>query len=230
MRGAPGVRSELSRRPRRSHPVRPAVRDQGDARPVAGTEIVANNPFTHVFSNLWTDIRHLPSKDTAWVLGIGTAATLAVHPADHNLTFSPSREDAGEESLDGGDSLGGGFVQVGGAIAIYVAGRLGHAPRAAAFGSDLIRAQVLDTLITETIKVAVDRTRPNGARYSFPSGHASSSFATAAVIERYFGWKAGVPAFAAASYVAAVALVRRPTLPERRRLRRQPWRSWPAGR
>lgn len=189
---------------------RPAARapnwEQAAIAPASGSEAVANNPFTHLFSNLWTDLRHIPSKDNAWIVGVGGAAALAVHPADHELTFSPGREGVGEESFDGGSSLGGGLVQVGGAIAVYVAGRLGHAPRTAAFGSELIRAQVLDAVVTQTIKVAVNRTRPDGNGYSFPSGHASSTFATAAVIERYFGWKAGVPAFAAASYVAASRL------------------------
>jgi membrane-associated phospholipid phosphatase len=95
---------------------------------------------------------------------------------------------------------------VGGATAVYVVGRMLHSPRAAAFGSDLVRAQVLDTLLTQAIKVTVDRTRPDGGSYSFPSGHASSSFATATVIAKYFGWKFGVPAYAAASYVAASRL------------------------
>jgi len=186
----------------------PASRPGADgfsATPAADPPAV-NNPFTHVFSNLWTDIRHLPSKETAWILGVGTAATLAVHPADATLTFSPSRECASEETLDAGAALGGGLVQVGGATAVYVVGRMLHSPRAAGFGSDLIRAQVLNTVVTQAIKVTVDRTRPDGGSYSFPSGHASSSFATATVIARYFGWKFGVPAYAAATYVAASRL------------------------
>ena len=39
--------------------------------------------------------------------------------------------------------------------------------------------------------------------FSFPSGHSSVTFATATVLQRNFGWKAGVPAYALASYVAA---------------------------
>ena len=39
--------------------------------------------------------------------------------------------------------------------------------------------------------------------YSFPSGHTSVSFATATVVQRHFGWKAGAAAYGLASYVAA---------------------------
>jgi membrane-associated phospholipid phosphatase len=53
------------------------------------------------------------------------------------------------------------------------------------------------------VKVAVQRTRPDGTSYSFPSGHAASSFASATVLQQHFGWKAGIPAYAVASYVAA---------------------------
>jgi hypothetical protein len=38
--------------------------------------------------------------------------------------------------------------------------------------------------------------------FSFPSGHSASSFATAAVLQRHFGWKVGVPAYVIAGYVA----------------------------
>ena len=45
--------------------------------------------------------------------------------------------------------------------------------------------------------------RPEGAGYSFPSGHAATAFASATVLQRRFGWKAGIPAYAVATYVAA---------------------------
>jgi membrane-associated phospholipid phosphatase len=39
-------------------------------------------------------------------------------------------------------------------------------------------------------------------RRSFPSGHSAESFAAAATLENRYGWKAGLPAFAAATFVA----------------------------
>jgi membrane-associated phospholipid phosphatase len=54
----------------------------------------------------------------------------------------------------------------------------------------------------QVLKLAVGRERPNGQdNKSFPSGHASNAFALAAVAERHYGWKVGVPAYLAAGYV-----------------------------
>ena len=74
-------------------------------------------------------------------------------------------------------------------------------------GRDLLRAQISVVSWTYAIKVAAQRTRPNGDPRSFPSGHASTSFATAMVLQEHFGWKAGLPAFALAAYTAASRVV-----------------------
>lgn len=54
------------------------------------------------------------------------------------------------------------------------------------------------------LKHAFPEERPDHSdRHSFPSGHASEAFAAAASLENRYGWKAGLPAFAVASFVAA---------------------------
>ncbi len=58
------------------------------------------------------------------------------------------------------------------------------------------------TLITvHSLKRLIDKPRPNGGHYSFPSGHTASSFAGAAFLQRRYGWKIGIPAYLVASYV-----------------------------
>ena len=39
--------------------------------------------------------------------------------------------------------------------------------------------------------------------WAFPSGHTTAAFASATVLHRHFGWKVGLPAYGAATYVAA---------------------------
>jgi membrane-associated phospholipid phosphatase len=52
------------------------------------------------------------------------------------------------------------------------------------------------------LKYAIDETRPNGGDHSFPSNHASISFASAEFMRKRYGWEYGIPAYAAATFVA----------------------------
>lgn len=54
------------------------------------------------------------------------------------------------------------------------------------------------------LKHAFPEERPDRSDHrSFPSGHSAEAFAAAATLENRYGWKAGLPAFAAATFVAA---------------------------
>jgi len=54
---------------------------------------------------------------------------------------------------------------------------------------------------TYTLKLTVDRERPNGGNMSFPSGHTSAAFSGAAFIQMRYGWLYGSMAYAGAAYV-----------------------------
>jgi len=56
--------------------------------------------------------------------------------------------------------------------------------------------------LTYGLKYAVDERRPNGGKQSFPSGHTSISFSAAEFMRKRYGWEYGIPAYAAASFVA----------------------------
>lgn len=94
-------------------------------------------------------------------------------------------------------------LPLGVAVAAYAIGRQAGSSRAARIGSELIRAQILSEATTYAIKAVANRTRPDGTPRGFPSGHSSSAFASATVLQRNFGWKVGIPAYAMATYVAA---------------------------
>lgn len=56
---------------------------------------------------------------------------------------------------------------------------------------------------TLILKYSIHERRPDFSNYhSFPSGHTATTFATAAYLQRRYGWKFGGPAYALATYVA----------------------------
>jgi membrane-associated phospholipid phosphatase len=150
-----------------------------------------------------TDFRSLPTRENATWLAIGLVAASVGHIADGSTSGALSGAKGMDKLFSPGTTLGGARFQLIGALATYTVGRTTGHTRVAAFGADLVRANIMAQALTGGIKLSVRRTRPDGTQYSFPSGHASVTFAAATVVQEHFGWKAGVPAYAAASYIAA---------------------------
>ncbi len=162
--------------------------------------------FTSLFTDLPSDVRRLPTiTNILWLAGTGGLA-LAVQHHDQRITQRAQESPDLEEFLDPGEPLGGAAIQVGGALGTYLVGRLAHQPELGRVGADLVRAQIINGALTQAIKVSVDRARPDGGRFSFPSGHSSGTFATATVLQRHYGWRVGAPAYAVATYVAVSRL------------------------
>ena len=62
---------------------------------------------------------------------------------------------------------------------------------------------LLESGLVYGLKRAFPEERPDHSdRKSFPSGHSATAFAAAATLENRYGWKAGLPAFALAAFVA----------------------------
>jgi membrane-associated phospholipid phosphatase len=143
----------------------------------------------------------LPSATTAALLAVGGGSALVVHSLDDNLDGWVHRHgESGYTSL--GRVAGDGWVQGATAVGTYLVGLASRDRETEHLGSDLIRGQFLVALSTRALKIAVDRTRPSGGGHSFPSGHSSAPFLTAAVIDGHYGWKAGLPAYAAAGFIS----------------------------
>ncbi len=159
-------------------------------------------------SGLVEDVKHLPSLPNLYLATIGGGLALAVHPLDDDVNESlRAHQDAAGVFFAPGKYLGNTAVQVGAALTVYAVGRMGHKSKASHFGMDLLRAQIVTSGLTAGLKYATHRERPDGSNYqSFPSGHASVTFATATVIERHLGWRSSVLGYTVASYVAASRL------------------------
>jgi len=158
--------------------------------------------FAGLFKSTLTDFRRLPSQETLTWLTIGATVAATGQMKDWDVTNGFSSAPMGG-MFSAGETLGGARAQMAGAFATYAIGRVTGHRQVVSVGSDLIRAQVLAQAMTAGIKLSARRHRPDGGEFSFPSGHSSVTFATATVVQRHFGWKAGIPAYALASYVAA---------------------------
>jgi membrane-associated phospholipid phosphatase len=182
-------------------PPSPGVQATSPAPPSAPATVWTDDqPITRLFQNLGEDLQRLPSLDSVRLLGAGSAGTLAIRGTDDNLASWATREGTSVYTPFG-RVLGEGWVQTTAALGTYAAGKLTRHAAATHIGGDLIRAQFLNGVVTTTLKVAVDRTRPTGGQHAFPSGHTSASFASAAVLQGHFGWKVGGPAYAIAGLV-----------------------------
>lgn len=161
-----------------------------------------------LLDGLKEDVQHLPAKENLYIALVGGGLALAAHPADQ--TFNQrllSHYDLVNTVFKPGKIVGQTPVMMGAALVTYVYGRGTEQPKVSHIGMDLLRAQIVDEVLTEGLKLAVHRERPNHSNHqSFPSGHASITFATATVIERHLGWKQSLLGYGIASYVAASRL------------------------
>lgn len=71
-----------------------------------------------------------------------------------------------------------------------------------------LRSVGFTLVINSTLRYALKETdwstRPNGSPYGFPSGHAGFVVSNAAFLSERYGWKYGLPAYAASAYVMYV--------------------------
>jgi membrane-associated phospholipid phosphatase len=149
------------------------------------------------------DFRRLPSAETFSIVTLGGVGAAMARSWDGEVTLAMAGSSSLNTALKPGETLGGARAQIAAALGTYAIGRFAGSPAVTMIGADLIRSQIVAQTMTATIKLSVGRGRPDGTQYSFPSGHSSATFATATVLQRHLGWKAGIPAYGLAAYVAA---------------------------
>ena len=66
----------------------------------------------------------------------------------------------------------------------------------------LARSLGLSALTTLALNSVIEKDSPNGSSDdAFPSGHTAIAFGAAGFIQKRYGWRSGIPAYAVASYV-----------------------------
>lgn len=156
-----------------------------------------------LFTGTLRDFRYLSSRESLGIMALGGIGTAGAHVVDGELDTVFAEKRSLRNAFRAGAVVGGTPLELGAAFAAYGIGRALNKPCAASLGADLVQAQLMAEALAIAGKQATRRARPEGSGFSFPSGHATVTFASATVLQQHFGWKVGIPAYAVASYVAA---------------------------
>lgn len=179
------------------------------AQPTAGTARASHmvsgtredpDLFHHLPVHIGRDLVGLSRSSQGLVLiGAGVAASLALRETDEQVGHhTPTAHDA----LRVGNFLGSTEGAYGLGFALYGLGWATQSPRAQRGGMIAIESLVLADGLAGGVKLAVNRARPHGGRFSFPSGHTANAFTMASVLDSAFGHRYGIPAYLLASAVA----------------------------
>ncbi len=157
------------------------------------------------FKSVGGDLRHMLSRDNLGVAALfGSSAIAATHwdgAAVEEVREMPSG------LFRAGNNIGALWTALGAGFGTFAIGKATNSAPIATLGSHIIRAQIASQLVVQGLKFASERSRPDATNhFSFPSGHTASAFAAATVLQRDFGWKVGIPAYAVGGYVAAARM------------------------
>lgn len=155
--------------------------------------------------------RHIANdiKYTFWnpwhmlALAVGAGVTVGVHQVDDDIQDFFESEDRLGVAGDIFNVMGNNYVLAGATVSAFIGAKIADAPKVALTAGTMTEALALTQVFTIALKYATQRTRPDGSNnLSFPSGHASSSFAIATVVQVFYGPLYGIPSYAIATMIA----------------------------
>jgi hypothetical protein len=137
---------------------------------------------------------------------IGSASTGVISIWEEDIQEHFSVQD-GSSSVGKFAALGSLYIVAPVVGGLLFGGNRSENDRFRSFSYSLAQATILDQGLNQGMKFAIGRTRPDGSDHqSFPSGHASTSFMIATVVQRYYGWKAGILGYGVASFISIARL------------------------
>lgn len=177
-------------------PVVPVAQPQPTPRPTTEKNFFSN--LLKDQKGIWTAPFHLQQSDAKWIapLGLSMAALIATdRQTSGELVENGDNRDRLRISKD--ISYGGSLYSTGGISAIfYLTGRIKHDERAKETGLLAAEALINSTIVSQALKGASERQRPQvdhssgefwDGGSSFPSGHAINSWALATVVASEYG-------------------------------------------
>jgi hypothetical protein len=155
---------------------------------------------------LWEDsVDTFTEPNNIWLLSLAGAASIVMHNsgADDDIQTSVEEHRAIDgffsESLNAVGNPGTHFAATGLWYALSVQNNDTLNEERA---WTMMTALAINGVVTVGLKAARDNTTPNDDKWAWPSGHTSSSFTVAAVLDEYYGPKVGIPAYVGATFVA----------------------------
>lgn len=154
----------------------------------------------HDQRGIWTSPAHIHMRDLLWLAPLAVATAVSLHYDSATLNMV-DKTDGALRLSNAYTHIGSPYVLVGGSAAIYAIGKFTHNERARETGVLALEALGDSLFVDEVLKVATNRERPDSAsglgRFwpdgpadkeiftlngSFPSGHATASWAFAHVL------------------------------------------------
>lgn len=157
--------------------------------PAAGVSGVARPPFL--------------DRTSLFLLTAFGGAAIAGKVFQNDSYMTRALDNPGLEGVYGaGNIYGQGVWLSAAALGALGAGLAFHNPRLTSLGGDLGTSLLATWGAVWALKLTVPSTRPNGGKYSFPSGHTATAFAAAPVLAYHLGRGAGIVAYGLAGVTA----------------------------
>jgi hypothetical protein len=155
----------------------------------------------------WNDTKALFTWQNALVLGVAGGASVAIRdnlntPVRNYTAEHPKRWGGGDDVLR---QFGEFQYQVPVLAGVYGLSLWTENDHCHEFSKAVLSAYGLNAAATVILKEALNTQRPTAevqnGHYGFPSYHTSSTFTIAAVLDEYYGWRVGLPAYTLAGLV-----------------------------
>jgi len=171
--------------------------------PVELKQQLRTTSYKNFHRDLWHNFGGLFVRDNMLPAAIGFGATAIVSPLDDNIAGYFLREERFGPAARIGGALGNTLFLVAGEGALFVVGQLTDNAKFREISYSIGQSLVMGTIILYPLKMVTNRERPNlEDDRSFPSGHATSAFAVAAVLDHYYGPKVAIPVYVTGAFVA----------------------------
>ncbi len=155
---------------------------------------------------MWDDTKATVTNPVSLVcLGLAGAAGIALHGNNGDDTVEEHFERHGSQLNTFWDSVGDAAGNPGTHFAVagagYLAGLASGDTKTYEVSKTMLSALSINGLVTLGLKAATRTDSPNGDRLGWPSGHTSSTFCFATVMDEAYGPWVGIPLFGFAAYV-----------------------------